>query len=282
MHLPAEHRFDPARPQDTPDLPNHAQPWADALIPFSLSDIEAEERFRIWRKSRRFAPRFFVRGTDYRSPTPIYLPFWSFSMGTNSTYKAERGDDSTSETTNTRTDSDGNSETYTESTTVTNYHAVNGDHQQIFEAVTVPASERFDIKLIDKSAVFDLSALAPSHPEYMRSCVLAAPDIAFPQGWELGQTRIGRALKESITRKIGGDSVRDLKIRTDYAGPRFRRILLPFYAFEHEHRGRRFIGLVNGQNGTVAGDVPRSGMKIFATIAAIVAVTGWMFYWLMR
>ncbi|MEJ8305924.1 hypothetical protein [Saccharibacillus sacchari] len=282
MHLPAEHRFDPARPQDTPDLPNHAQPWADALIPFSLSGAQAEEQYRLWRGSRRFTPHFFVRGTSHRSPTPIYLPFWSFSMGTQSTYKGERGDDSTSETTNTRTDSDGNTETYTESTRVTNYHAVDGTHEQIFEALHVSASGRFDTSLLEKSAGFDLSALTPCLPEYTRGCVLAASDVSFSQGWENGRTRIGLLLKIAITRKIGGDSVRDLKIQTDYAGPRFRRVLLPFYAFEHEHRGRRFIGLVNGQNGTVAGDVPRSRIKIFATIAAIVVVTGWMLYQLIR
>lgn len=282
MHLPAEHRFDPARPQDTPDLPNHAQPWADVLIPFSLSGAQAEERFRVWRKSRRLAPRFFVRGTNHRSPTPIYLPFWSFSTGTRSTYTAERGDDSTSNTTNTRTDSDGNTETYTESTTVTNYHAVDGTHEQIFEALHVSASGRFDAALLEKSAGFDLSALTTRFPEYTRGCVLAAPDLSFSQGWENGRTRIGLLLKIAITRKIGGNSVRDLKIRTDYAGPRFRRVLLPFYAFEHEHRGRRFIGLVNGQNGTVAGDVPRSGIKIFATIAVIAVVAGLALYGLVR
>jgi len=282
MNLPAEHRFDPARPQGTPNFPGNAQPWADALIPFSLSGAQAEERFRAWSKSRRFTSRSFVREASRRSPTPTYLPFWSFSTGTHSTYKAERGDDSTSETTNTRTDSDGNTETYTDSTTVTNYHAVNGAHEQIFEAVTVPASARFDIKLIDQSAVFDLSALAPCHPDYMRSCVIAAPDVAFPQGWESGRTRIGRTLKDAITRKIGGNSVRDLKIQTDYAGPRFRRVLLPFYAFEYEHRGKRLVGLINGQNGTVAGEVPRSRMKIFLTIAMSVVFVSWMLYWLIR
>lgn len=282
MNLPAEHRFDTARPQDTPDFPGNVQPWADALIPFSLSGTQAEERFRAWSQSRRFTPRSFVREASRRAPTPIYLPFWSFSTGTHSTYKAERGDDSTSETTNTRTDSDGNTESYTESTRVTNYHAVNGDHEQIFEAVTVPASTRFEIKLIDKSAAFDLSALAPCHPGYTRNCVIAASDVAFSQGWENGRTRIGRMLKDAITRKIGGDSVRDLKIQTDYAGPRFRRVLLPFYAFEYEHRGKRQIGLVNGQNGTAAGDVPRSGMKIFLTIALSVVFVSWMLYWLIR
>ncbi|CAM4094710.1 hypothetical protein [Saccharibacillus endophyticus] len=282
MNLPAEHRFNVARPQDTPDFPGNAQPWADALIPFSLSGEEAEERFRAWSKSRRFTPRSFVREASLSSATPVFLPFWSFSMGTRSTYTAERGDDSTNYNTHTRTDSNGNTETYTESTTVTNYHAVSGDHEQIFEAVTVPASARFDIKLIDKSAAFDFSALSPCSPGYMRSCVLAAPEVAFPQGWESGKARIGRTLKDAITRKIGGNSVRDLKIQTDYAGPRFRRVLLPFYAFQYEYRGKRLAGLVNGQNGTVAGDVPRSGMKILTTILISMVIAAWMLYLLVR
>ncbi|NGZ77211.1 hypothetical protein [Saccharibacillus alkalitolerans] len=274
----AEHDFDPERAQDTSDPSG----WPDALIPFVLSPVQAEEHFLLWRRKRRFVSRFFRHGALPVSIEPLYLPFWSFGADTNSFYTARRGLDRRFENTYTRTDSNGNSETYTETSTTTDYTPVSGEHGQTFEHLNVSASDVYDTRLLEKISDFDHAALEPWLPERTRGYRLTGSALSFPQGWAIGRKKIDQALAKKVTRRIGGDSVADLKLTIEFRRLRFRRVLLPFYRIDYEYRGRRMFSLLNGQTGTAAGDVPRSSMKIVLTIVAILAVVASVVYGLSR
>lgn len=278
----ADHQFDPERPQDVSDPARPLSGWPDASIPFAFSPVQAEEHFRLWRRKRRFVPGSFRRGHLPAIVEPIYLPFWSFYAETHSVYEASRGDDRRVENTYTRTDSDGNSETHTETSTTTDYTSVSGEHDQVIEALLVPASDTFDPQLIEKISFFDHSRLTVWRSDPTPGAILPRPEFSLPQSWTIGRGKIEERLKREITKAIGGDSVRGLRFTTEFRHTRFQRLLLPFYGIRYTYRGRPSFALLNGQTAVVTGDVPRSSLKIVATVLGSLAAAAILLYVCLR
>ncbi|OWA35536.1 hypothetical protein B9G55_12950 [Saccharibacillus sp. O16] len=274
----ADHQFDPERPQDLSDPSHPLNGWPDALIPFECSPAQAEEHFRLWRRKRRFVPSSFQRGHLPVIVERVYLPFWSFRAETHSLYEGSRGDDRRVENTYTRTDSDGNSETHTETSTTTDYTSVSGAHDQIIEALVVPASDTFDPQLLDKASFFDHSRLVNWRSDYTQDATLPRPEFSLPQGWTSGRAKIEERLKREITKVIGGDSVRGLKITTEFRHTRFQRVLLPFYGIRYTYRGRPSFALLNGQTAVITGAVPRSSLKIVVTVLSSLLAAAILLY----
>lgn len=278
----ADHQFEPERPQDLADPSRPLSGWPDALIPFEFSPMQAEEHFRLWRRKRRFVPGSFRRGHLPVIVERLYLPFWSFRAETLSQYEGSRGDDRRIENTYTRTDSDGNSETHTETSTTTDYTSVSGEYDQVIEALVIPASDTFDPQLIDKVSFFDHSRLAVWRSDHTQDAILPRPEFSLSQSWTIGRGKIEEQLKREITKVIGGDSVRGLRFTTEFRQTRFRRVLLPFYGIRYTYRGRPGFALLNGQTAVITGDVPRSSLKIVATVLSSLAAAAILLYVCLR
>ncbi|MDO3411553.1 hypothetical protein QWJ34_17445 [Saccharibacillus sp. CPCC 101409] len=269
---PAEIRFDSDRPQDTPDISADRAAWSEALFPFVLSPAQAEEAFRSWRKKQRLAPGSFKRAGLRSTPAAVYMPYWSFSAGTRSSYRAQKGINVSTDTHYTETDSNGNTHTRTETSWRTDYMPVSGEHEEMFGDVRVPASAYFDRGLLDQIDGCASSDPVAFSPAYAAGCIFAAPSFTFAQGWKVGKSVIEQRLRRSVTRRIGGDSVDNLKIDTEYRGPRFRRVLVPIYEIELDYRGKPFSYVMNGSTGSIAGRTPRSFAKTAALYVSIAAI----------
>jgi len=72
--------------------------------------------------------------------------------------------------------------------------------------------------------------------------------------------------------QVPGDTQRNLEVATDYSGQTFKHILVPLWLSIYDYGARHFQVVVNGYTGAIAGDYPKSWVKISLAILAILAL----------
>lgn len=243
------------------------------LIPFSIDERSAFERFKLWIKKRWFAPNALKTAHQNDRILGTYVPFWTFDTQTFNRYTAERGD--YYYVTKTRT-VNGKTETYQERHT--RWRHVSGDYNRFFDDVLVSASNKIDEKTLDKIDDFNLDALVSYKSDFLSGFFAERYSIPLEQGWINGKNIIDNNLSAEIRRVIGGDEVRFLKIESHYDDLRYKHILCPVWISSYQFNGKAFNFMINGQTGKVEGDYPKSGVKIGLAILAGILIVGVMYF----
>ena len=79
-----------------------------------------------------------------------------------------------------------------------------------------------------------------------------------------------RKLSALCASQVPGDTHRNLNVDADYSAQTFKHILLPIWLLSYSYGARKFQVVVNGYTGEIAGDYPKSWIKI--TLAIVVAI----------
>lgn len=250
----------------------------ESIIPFQNTREEAIQRFRKWKRKRWFVPNAFKKMNVNAQLTGIYIPYWTFDTNTYSVYSAEVGIYHYRTVTRTRV-VNGKTETYTDTERYTVWHWTNGDYERFFDDILIPASGHYDRSLLEKIDDFDLGQLNGYRPEYLSGFIAERYSVSRNQGWEQAQNKAEQTLYHEIRRSIGGDEIRNLRIRTNYWDITYKHLLLPVWNASYTYKSKLYHFMVNGQTGTVSGQVPRSAVKItcfaLACVAAVVALFLW-------
>ncbi|MFC5401694.1 hypothetical protein [Cohnella soli] len=245
----------------------------ESVIPFQLSHDEALGSFAKWKKKRWFLPNAFKK-QDVRSELHgIYIPYWTYDTETYSDYSAEVGVYHYRTVTRTRV-VNGKTETYTETERYTVWHHTSGDYDRSFDDILIPASGHYDGKLLDKLGDFDLTQLHSYAPEFLSGFISERYNITREEGWEQAQEVADGTLNDEIRDIIGGDEIRNLRIRTTYDDITYKHLLLPVWNASYTYKSRPYYYMVNGQTGTVSGHVPRSAVKITLFTLLCLAIAG--------
>ena len=73
--------------------------------------------------------------------------------------------------------------------------------------------------------------------------------------------------------EVPGDTHRNLRVDTDYSGQTFKHILAPIWLLTYNYGARSFQVVINGYTGTIAGEYPKSWVKItFAVLGALLLI----------
>ena len=73
------------------------------------------------------------------------------------------------------------------------------------------------------------------------------------------------------------DRVRNVNINRNYTEQTFKYLLLPVYSTSYSYNGKDYNVLINGQNGKVSGEYPKSPVKIAIIVVIIIAILFWVF-----
>jgi len=245
----------------------------ESIVPFQLSRDEALSSFAAWKKKRWFLPNPFKKQNVSSQLNSIYIPYWTYDTDTYSLYSAEVGIYHYRTVTRTRV-VNGKTETYTTTERYTVWHSTRGDYDRVFDDILIPASGHYDTALLNKLGDFNLHELRAYKPEYLSGYISERYSVSREQGWEKAQQVADNTLEHEIKRVIGGDEIRNLRIRTSYDDITYKHLLLPVWNANYTYKSRRYYYMVNGQTGTVSGHVPRSAVKITFFTLFCVAVVG--------
>ena len=240
-----------------------------ALIPFRIAKTKAQDEFRKWIRSLWLAPselKKYAQGDG--GLKGMYVPYWTYDCAAISEYQGERGIDHTT----TRRGSDGKSY----SDTRTDWSSVSGVVENRFDDVLVPASPTMTTLgtswFSERFSKWNTQALVPYSEEFVTGFQAEAYQVGLAEGYKSAKAIIDERIVASIKGDIGGDRQRVHDIKTQYSNITFKHVLAPLWISAYRYRDKVYRFMVNGQNGEVQGESPKSAWKIFFLVVGILAV----------
>lgn len=246
----------------------------EGILPFSITNNDALQKFRAWLGSLWFAPnklQEFARRQDGLSG--MYIPHWTYDAETTTRYTGQRGEYYyTTETYSTV--ENGRSVTRTRTVRKTRWYPAFGTVQNSFDDVLVSATESLPRSYVQGLQPWDLPELVPYKDEYVSGFRSESYHIDLEQGFDLARDIMAGVIDSTIRSDIGGDEQRIFTRDTDYRDITFKHILLPIWISAYRYRDKVYRFMVNGRTGTVQGERPWSWIKISLAVLAAIIVIG--------
>jgi LSD1 subclass zinc finger protein len=270
-----------------------------SLVPFKVTKLQAQDKWRGWIKGLWLAPSPLKKYAQSDGGIKgIYVPYWTFDAQTYTQYSGQRGDDHSEsyETTNDK------GERVTESRTRTDWTSVSGNVSFFHDDVLVSgskssygggsggggrgsavAAEMQRALVREAGAVGSMIAanftttlrtwntkeLVPYQDEYITGFQAEAYQVGLKAAFVIGKQLIDGKVEQLVRADIGGDHQRISSLNTQYSHLTFKHILLPMWVSAYLYGGKTYRFVVNGQTGEVQGESPKSGWKIFFLVCAI-------------
>lgn len=238
-----------------------------SLLPFSIDEKQANEKFHEWLRKLWFAPNDLKKYARKGKLTGVYIPYWTYDSNTYTSYSGERGDDYQEEE---EYEEDG--ETKTRTVTKTRWYSVSGSVSNAFDDVLVVASHSLPDKLVDKLEPWDVDNLIPYNDKFLSGFKAETYQVDVKDGFETAKGKMEKVIREDVRRDIGGDHQRIHSLDTNYSDITFKHILLPIWLSAYRYNDKSYRFIINARNGKVKGERPWSWIKISLLILVIAAI----------
>ncbi len=244
----------------------HIKP--QSLIAFQISKPDAQAAFRKWLNGLWLAPselKDYAKGDG--GIHGVYLPYWTYDCDTYSEYSGQRGRDYTV------TVQDSNNTTRQE--TRTEWTPVSGAVNNVFDDVLVSASptmKKLSFFGGGDFAHFDTKTLVPFTEEFISGFTAEAYQVGLADGYKVAKGVIDERIVQSVRRDIGGDRQQVNSVQTQYSNLTFKHVLVPVWISAYRYRDKVYRFMINGQNGAVQGESPKSAWKIFFLVVGVLIV----------
>ena len=268
-----------------------------SLVPFKVTKLQAQDKWRLWIKSLWLAPSALKKFAQSDGGVKgIYVPYWTFDAQTWTSYSGQRGDDHAEsyQSTNDK------GERVTETRTRTDWTGVSGNVSFFHDDVLVSGSQNsygggggntgaaamqqaltsqagavgsmIAARFSSGLRTWNTRELVPYQDEYITGFQAAAYQVGLKAAFVTAKQMIDSKVEQLVRADIGGDHQRISSVNTQYSHLTFKHILLPMWVSAYLYGGRTYRFVVNGQTGEVQGESPKSGWKIFFLVCGILAV----------
>lgn len=240
-----------------------------AILPFKIPREEARRAFRVWLKSRWFAPSALQKFARAANPfNGMYVPYWTYDCNTVSHYTGQRGDDYwVTQTYTTR--QNGRTVTKTRRVRKTRWTSVRGVVWNTFDDLLVVASHSLPDKYVVALEPWDLEGLQPYADAFLSGFRAESYQVDLAEGFEAARGLMDDPIRRAVRRDIGGDHQRIGSLKTQCDDVTFKHLLLPIWINAYRYKARVYRLLVNGRTGEVQGERPWSWIKIALFVIAL-------------
>lgn len=238
----------------------------DGVVTFKLTVDDAKEVFRKWMKGRWLAPGQLKNLYQNGKFQGMYVPYWTFDADATARYRAMGGRKRTQR----YRDSEGNMKTKT----VTDWYPTSGTVRHFFDDVLVCAAAREDKSLLSGIDEYNTKNMPSYSPDYMSGYSAESYTVDLKTGHDKAVRTMTSELRNLASNDVlrRFDSVKNVRIDARFENESFKHILVPVYSTNYNYTGKNFTVLINGENGKIKGQYPKSPAKIIAIVLAIVAV----------
>ena len=245
----------------------------DGIRPFLVDKREIGNLFSNWIKRRWFAPNVLKNLYQSGKVTGIYLPYWSFDNSADSEYTAQGGIDRT--------------ETYeedgkTKTRIVTDWYYVSGEVENKFRNVIMRASRTLNDRLLKSLGGFNVENTINFDSRYLSGYNSEIFKISMRQGYEEAKVKMEDEIYNTISSDVlrRYDRVRDIRYSVYWNDEYYRLLLLPVYSMSYSFNGKSYQIVINGENGKIVGEYPKSAVKIAIVVILAVLALGLLFYYM--
>ena len=228
------------------------------LVPLTVDEAACQANTKTWLGSSWMTPADLSDQSVLRSFTPLFVPFWTFDSITTASWKAEVG--------HTRTVGSGKNR---RTTTVWKWES--GNVRLDIDDLLISGTTHVSEVLLNRAANFDTNALVPYDPAFLAGIHAQAYERDLDTCWEMARHTMRERTKQACINQASSSKIRNFSMNMDFSDERWRYILLPVYVAAYYYKEEMYQILVNGQNGTVAGQRPVAWRKVSGWVAAALA-----------
>jgi hypothetical protein len=245
----------------------------ESLLPMKQSENQVRDNIRQWLGSRWFAPNKLKQLATTDTVKGLYIPYWTFDAQVHAEWTADSGYHYYE--TETYRDSDGKLQT--RQIQKTRWVPSSGSVDHFFDDELVPASRGIEESLLRGIEPFPTKELAPYNSGYLSGWVVERYQIDLIAAAQKSRAQMEAKIEGMCAAEVPGDTYRNLNVRASYSGQTFKHILTPVWLLTYRYGQRLCQVAINGYDGRICGNYPKSWVKITLAIVAVLAVAGIIF-----
>lgn len=250
----------------------------ESLLPFQISQKEAQERFKKWIGSLWFAPSKLKKFLDGdKKLKGYYLPHWTYDADTFTHYHGQRGDVYYVQVEKTVV-VNGREERRMVQEARIKWTPVSGQVSQSFDDITIGASKTISNAILDNLTPWNTQVLVPFNQKYLSGFDSEEYTVGLDNGFELAKVKMNHVIRQKIRADIGGDQQQISNMRTQYNDTSYKNVLFPIWTAEFKWKKKTYNYAINGQTGKVTGERPYSWLKIAAIVGTVSGGVGGAVY----
>jgi hypothetical protein len=242
----------------------------ESLLPMRISETQVRDSIRKWYGNRWFAPNKLKRMALTDVVKGLYIPYWTFDAQVHADWTAQSG----YYYYETETYRDSNGQTRTRQVRKVRWVPSSGAVDHFFNDELIAASRGVHAGLLRRIEPFPTADLKPYQAGYLAGWVVERYQIDLVAAAQAARERMEREMERLCAADVPGDTHRFLQVSTDYSGQTFKHILVPIWLLTYHYGRNAYQVLINGHTGEIAGEYPKSWVKILLLILCILAAIG--------
>lgn len=214
------------------------------VIPFKITNEEAQAKFKKWCKNGILTPKDFVTEERIRNIEGLYVPFWLYDLNSNAEGEAL--------CTRVRSYST-SSHNVIETRHYVAYRRVSADYMKI----PADASEKMDDGVMDLLEPFNYKDLTKFNAGYLSGFSSEKYNYTDKELFDRVKKRSDEFIRDYMRSTIRGYSTVVLNnVRSVVQQRDASYTLLPVYVVNYKYKGKDYNFSMNGQTGKIVGKVP--------------------------
>jgi hypothetical protein len=238
-----------------------------SLLPFTITDSNVREQIRKWYASKWLAPNALKNKALVDRLHGVYIPYWTFDAHVVSPWTAEAGHYYYT----TETYREGG-QTRTRQVRHTRWEPASGEVRHFFDDEPVPGTQGVAHHLLKQVEPFPTNELKPYDTSFLAGFVVEHYQIVLFDAAQRSQESMTAKVYQMSAAQIPGDTYRNLEIHPVFSGQTFKHILVPVWLLTYTFGAKVFQVIVNGVTGRMAGDYPKSWVKIALLVLLAIVV----------
>lgn len=237
------------------------------LLPFSIDNKKANNRFREWVNNIWFAPDDFKKAANnpYKL-NGMYIPYWTYDSQTSSTYTGMRGLNRTESYT-----AIVNGKSIRQTRLVVDWHPCSGSVKNNFDDMLVLASNSLPENYANALEPWDLKSITGYNEKFLSGFRTETYQLDCKRGFDVAKIRMNEHIRNAVCAAIGGNQQRISSLNVQYDNITFKHILLPIWISTYRYNKKVYRFMINGRTGEVQGERPYSWIKITIAILIVIA-----------
>lgn len=238
----------------------------ESLLPFKFSESNARDAVRKWYAGVWFAPDRLKKAALTDTVHGMYLPYWTFDSRVHCAWTAESG----TYYYETESFTDNNGESQTREVRQVRWEYASGEIDHFFDDELIPASKGITPALLRAVEPFPTTTeLVKYDPGFLSGWVVEQYQIDLIAAAQKARTQMTGKLEAQCASQVPGDTQRNLQISPQFAADTYKHILLPVWLLSYTYGGRAWQVVINGYNGKLEGEYPKSWVKITFLVLSI-------------
>jgi len=239
-----------------------------SLLPFKVSEAQVREQIRRWYASKWLAPGTLKSRALVDRVRGVYIPYWTFDAQAVCPWEADAGH--YYYTTESYRDQKGH--TRTRQVRHVRWEPASGVVNHFFDDEPVPGTHGVSHALLKQVEPFRTSELVPYGTAFLSGFVVEHYQIVLLDAARNSQESMTEQLRQMCAAEVPGDTQRNLEIHPAFSAQTFKHILVPVWLLSYLYSGNTYQVVVNGYDGRMAGQYPKSPWKIALLVLLAIVV----------